>query len=123
MDKNRTLAALSALGHETRLDVFRLLVQTGEAGLAAGEIGTRLGVRANTLSANLWVLSQAGMIFSRREGRSIRYFADMEGMRGLLGFLMEDCCGGNPGACRPALDDIFADCAAASCCGGSAGTC
>ncbi|WP_108259688.1 ArsR/SmtB family transcription factor [Mangrovicoccus ximenensis] len=118
MDKNRTLAALSALGHETRLDVFRLLVQAGAEGLPAGAIGTRLGVRPNTLSANLSILAQAGMVFSRREGRSIRYFADMEGMRGLLGFLMEDCCGGNPGACRSVLDAITGP--EAGCCGAEA---
>lgn len=106
MDKNSTLAALSALGQETRLDVFRLLVQAGEGGMLAGEISDRLDVRQNTMSSNLAILHQAGLVSNRREGRAIRYFADMEGMRGLLGFLMEDCCGGRPELCQPVIDQI-----------------
>ena len=94
MEKNRTLDALSALGQETRLDVFRLLVRAGPQGQAAGEIAEALGVRPNTLSSNLNILSVAGLVRSTREGRSIRYFANMDTMRDLLGFLLEDCCGG-----------------------------
>lgn len=106
MDKKATLAALSALSQETRLEVFRLLVRTGPAGLRAGEIAERLGARQNTMSTNLAVLARAGLIHSAREGRSMRYFADLEGMRGLLAFLMEDCCGGRPEACAPLLDAL-----------------
>ena len=72
MDKKLTLAALAALGQETRLDIFRLLVRAGPDGLAAGEIAEELGVLQNTLSANLSVLLRAGMVRNRREGRSIR---------------------------------------------------
>lgn len=110
MEKNRALAALSALAHELRLDVFRLLIQAGPAGMAAGDIADRLAIRANTLSNNLAILSAAGLVRSLREGRSIRYFAEMEAMRGLLGFLMQDCCGGEPGLCQPVLDQIVCNC-------------
>ena len=106
MDKNDALAALTALGQPTRLDVFRLLVRAGAAGLSAGEVGETLGVRQNTMSANLSILTQAGLIRNERQGRSIRYFADMGGMRGLLAFLMEDCCGGRPERCGPVIDEI-----------------
>ncbi|WP_349364167.1 MAG: metalloregulator ArsR/SmtB family transcription factor [Roseitalea porphyridii] len=110
MNRTQSIEALAALAHETRLDVFRLLVKRGAAGMAAGEIGETLGVRQNTMSANLAVLSRAGLIRSEREGRSITYFADFDGMRGLLGFLMEDCCGGNPALCQPVLDEIACAC-------------
>lgn len=110
MDKIKTLEALSALSQETRLDVFRLLVQAGPTGLPAGEIGERLGVRQNTMSANLSVLAHAGLIHGEREGRSIRYTADMEGLKGLLGFLMENCCGGAPELCQPVIARLTCGC-------------
>ena len=110
MDKHQSIEALAALAHETRLDVFRLLVQRGASGMAAGEIGERLGVKQNTMSANLAVLARAGLIRSERDGRSITYFAEFDGMRGLLAFLMEDCCGGNPELCQPVLDEIACAC-------------
>jgi len=106
MEKNDVLDALSALAHQTRLDVFRLLVKAGAEGLHAGAIASRLDVRQNTMSANLAVLERGGLIRSEREGRSIRYYADFDGVRGLLGFLMEDCCGGLPEQCQPLLDKI-----------------
>lgn len=106
MDKKASIAALAALGHETRIDVFRLLVRAGPGGLLAGEIGQRLEVRQNTMSAHLAVLHRAGLVRSLREGRGIRYFADFEGMRGVLGFLMEDCCGGRPELCKPVIEKI-----------------
>lgn len=106
MDRLFALNALSALSQETRLDVFRLLVRLGPAGLCAGEIAENLGVRQNTMSVNLAVLARAGLIRSEREGRSIRYFADLDGMRRLLGFLMEDCCGGRPESCRLLLEEL-----------------
>ena len=90
--------------------MFRLLVRTGPDGLPAGDIGQRLGVRQNTMSAHLAVLHQAGLVRNRREGRSIRYFADMDGIRGLMGFLLEDCCGGRADLCRPVLDEIACAC-------------
>ena len=92
---------LSALGHEGRLAIFRLLVRAGPAGIAAGEIARVLDVPPSSLSANLNVLSHAGLAVSRREGRSIIYCADYGAMSGLLGFLMEDCCNGAPQICAP----------------------
>lgn len=110
MDKPNALTAFAALSQDTRLDAFRLLIRAGSDGMAAGEIADRLGVRQNTMSANLSILSQAGLIRSQRQGRSIRYFADLDGVRGLLAFLMEDCCGGNPDQCQPILDTIACPC-------------
>ncbi len=106
MDINQALPAFAALSQHTRLDVLRLLIKAGTDGLRAGEIGDRLGVRQNTMSANLSVLLAAGLVKNEREGRAIRYVADFDGIRGLLAFLMEDCCGGNPALCQPVLDDI-----------------
>jgi ArsR family transcriptional regulator len=110
MDKSNAIEALHALAQETRLDVFRLLVKRGADGMAAGDIAEALGVKQNTMSANLAVLARAGMVRSEREGRVIRYYADFDGMRSLLGFLMEDCCGGNPDLCKPVLDEIVCAC-------------
>jgi DNA-binding transcriptional ArsR family regulator len=93
--------ALSALAHEGRLAVFRLLVKAGPDGVAAGEIARKLDILPNTLSASLTLLAHAGLIASRREGRSIIYSADYARMTRLLGFLMEDCCNGNPSICAP----------------------
>ncbi|WP_243614402.1 ArsR/SmtB family transcription factor [Shimia aestuarii] len=110
MEKNDALAAFSALSQPTRLDVFRLLVEVGEAGMSAGDIATALDVRQNTLSANLSVLLHAGLVRNLREGRSIRYFADTDGLRGLLGYLLRDCCGGRPEICDPLIEDIACSC-------------
>lgn len=106
MDQSAALDALSALAQETRLAVFRLLVRTGDEGMNAGEIAAALGVRQNTLSTNLAVLARAGLVTSERRGRSVRYFADLDGMRALLRFLMQDCCGGQPAKCQPLLDEL-----------------
>lgn len=101
MEIQAAVAALSALAHEGRLRIFRMLVREGVMGLAAGEIGRRLEVLPNSLSANLNVLAHAGLVRSRRQGRSIIYTAEYDRMRGLLGFLVEDCCGGSPEICSP----------------------
>jgi len=93
------LTGLGALAQESRLGVFRLLVQRGPAGLAAGEIGERVGIPATTLSFHLAQLSQASLVTSRRAGRSIIYAADYAGMRALMDYLMKNCCQG--GACAP----------------------
>ena len=106
MDKIRALEAFAALGQSTRLDVFRLLIKAGEAGMSAGDIGDTLGVRQNTMSANLSILARSGLIRNEREGRCIRYFADMDSVRGLLAFLMEDCCAGRPELCQPVIDEL-----------------
>jgi DNA-binding transcriptional ArsR family regulator len=107
----RAVEALSALAHESRLSVFRLLVRAGREGLPAGEIARKLDVLPNTLSANLTVLANAGLVAARREGRSVIYSADYERMSGLLGFLMEDCCNGDAAICAP-----LADIARRACC-------
>ncbi|HTX48272.1 MAG TPA: metalloregulator ArsR/SmtB family transcription factor [Caulobacteraceae bacterium] len=98
------VAALSALAHPGRLDVFRLLVRAGPEGMAAGEIARATGSLPSTLSANLNILAGAGLASSRREGRSIFYAAGYERMRELLAYLMEDCCGGQPEICGPLVE-------------------
>lgn len=101
MEKLAAVTALGALAHEGRLDVFRLLVRAGPDGMAAGEIARTTGAIQSTLSANLNILSRSGLIVSQRSGRSIIYRAAYDQMRELLGFLMEDCCGGKPEICAP----------------------
>lgn len=101
METTAAVAALSALAHEGRLEIFRLLVKAGDPGMAAGEIARATGVLPNTLSSNLSILSAAGLVASRREGRSIIYTAAYDRMRDLLAFLMEDCCAGAPAVCAP----------------------
>ncbi|HEV2363305.1 MAG TPA: metalloregulator ArsR/SmtB family transcription factor [Caulobacteraceae bacterium] len=101
MEMTTATDALSALAHPGRLGVFRLLVRAGPKGLAAGDIARATGSLANTLSANLNILAAAGLVRSRREGRSIIYSAGYERMRALLAFLMEDCCAGSAEICAP----------------------
>lgn len=98
--------ALSALAHHHRLAVFRLLVRAGAEGMAAGEIAREVGALPNTLSTHLTILAHAGLIQSRRDGRSVIYSADYDGMRRLLGFLVSDCCAGRPEICAPLVDAI-----------------
>lgn len=86
------VAQLSALAHETRLEVFRLLVRAGHGGLPAGEIALRLDVALPTLSFHLRHLREADLIASRRDGRSIIYSANYQAMGDLVGFLGENCC-------------------------------
>ncbi|MEO5493448.1 MAG: metalloregulator ArsR/SmtB family transcription factor [Sphingomonas sp.] len=105
--------ALAALGHASRLAVFRLLVKAGEEGMAAGAIAQEIGALPNTLSTHLTILSHAELIHSRRAGRSVIYLANYEGMRDLLGFLVADCCGGRPEICAP-LADLAQDCCPAA---------
>jgi ArsR family transcriptional regulator len=112
MEKPTAISALSALAHEGRLDIFRLLVRAGAEGMAAGEIARTTGAAASTQSVNLAILSRAGLIASRRDGRSIIYAAAYDQMRDLLGFLMEDCCGGRPEICAPLAALVSQPCAA-----------
>jgi DNA-binding transcriptional ArsR family regulator len=104
MESTSAVTALAALAHPGRLEVFRLLVKAGREGVAAGEIARATGSLANTLSANLNVLAGAGLVTSRRVGRSIIYSAAYEPMRELLAFLVEDCCGGKPEICAPLVE-------------------
>lgn len=101
--------ALSALAHEGRLQIFRHLVRAGEDGLPAGEIARATGSLSNTLSANLNILAGAGLLASRREGRSVIYTVEYARMRDLLAFLMEDCCQGRKEVCAP-LAEICNSC-------------
>jgi ArsR family transcriptional regulator len=94
MEKTDTIAALAALAQENRLDVFRLLVQTGPKGLAAGAVAEKLSIAPNTLSFHLDRLRTAGLIGVKREGRSLIYAARYETMNGLLAYLTENCCSG-----------------------------
>ena len=110
MESNTVTSAFSALSQKTRLDVFRLLIKAETTGLLAGELGERLDVKQNTMSANLTVLLNAGLVRNERQGRTIRYFADFEAIQGLLAFLMEDCCGGRPELCKPIIDEIVCAC-------------
>jgi ArsR family transcriptional regulator len=110
MDISTTVKALGALAQESRLKAFRLLVNSGPEGLAAGEIARRLDIPHNTLSSHLAILSNAGLLSSRRESRSIIYSIDFDGTRELLAFLMEDCCHGQPELCEPVLDSLLSRC-------------
>ena len=110
MEITFAVEALGALGQESRLRVFRLLVQRGLEGMPAGEIAEYLGVPSNTMSSHLAVLARAGLVSSRKQGRSVIYAVDVEGTRKLLAFLVEDCCQGKPDVCRPLIASALACC-------------
>jgi ArsR family transcriptional regulator len=97
MKSKEAVRALAALAQETRLTIFRLLVEAGRAGLAAGEIGAAAGVAPTNLSFHLKALSHAGLVQSRQDGRYIYYSAQYEHMRGLVAFLTENCCAADRG--------------------------
>ena len=111
MESPRVVKRLSALAQDSRLAVFRLLVRAGRDGVAAGEIARQLRITPNTLSTHLGILTNADLVVSRRDGRSIIYAADYESMSELLLYLMEDCCQGRPEVCAP-----LAEVARAACC-------
>jgi ArsR family transcriptional regulator len=110
MDTSRALAGLSALAQESRLKVFRLLIRQGPDGMAAGDIADKLKLPHNTLSAHLGILSRAGLVTSRKKGRSIIYSVDLAGTRELLSFLVEDCCRGKREVCQPLIAAALAEC-------------
>lgn len=99
METMNVISALSALAQESRLAAFRLLVQAGPQGLAATKIAEALGLAPSSLSFHLKELTYAKLIRQVREGRSLIYSVNFETMNGVLGFLTENCCGGNP--CTP----------------------
>src|SRR5262250_2685117 len=101
MKRSAVIGALGALAQETRLDIFRMLVQRGPEGMPAGEIGARLGQPSPTMSFHLNQLRFAGLVTSRRESRSIIYSANFKAMNGLLSYLTENCCGGRGELCAP----------------------
>ena len=92
MEKMEIIGGLAALAQETRLDVFRLLVEAGTTGMPAGQIGAELGVPSATLSFHLKELRNAGIVSCRKEGRLAIYAADYGAMNALLGYLTENCC-------------------------------
>jgi ArsR family transcriptional regulator len=117
MEIQDAVAGLSALGHEGRLAIFRLLVVAGPEGVASGEIARRLHSPPSTMTANLNIMAHAGLVLSRREGRSILYSANYPAMGQLLAYLMQDCCGGRPEVCAPLVEI-----AATACCAVPAGS-
>ncbi len=106
MEINQASEAFAALSQNMRLSALKTLLKAGENGLLAGELASKLGARPNTLSANLTILTNAGLIVRNREGRNIRYIANMNSIRRLLGFLLQDCCGGQPELCQPVLNEL-----------------
>ncbi len=104
MEINEAANVLSSLGLEGRLAIFRLLVRAGPRGVKAGDIAGALSSPPSTLTANLNVLSHAGLITRRRDGRMILYSANFGRMRELLAFLLADCCNGEPDICVPLMD-------------------
>ena len=101
MKKSTVIGALGALAQETRLDIFRLLVEKGPEGSPAGQLGARLNQPSPTMSFHLSQLRFAGLVESRRESRSIIYSANFKLMTNLLAYLTENCCGGRPELCAP----------------------
>ncbi len=106
METQTAIQAFSALAHEQRLSLFRLLVKAVPDALPAGEIARRLSLPASTLSGHLSALQQAGLIRAERQSRSILYSIDQQGTAGLIRFLMEDCCAGRPDICGVDLKEM-----------------
>ena len=102
MKTDEAVIALEALAQESRLGIFRLLVEAGPEGLAAGRIAGRMKLPGPTLSFHLAQLKQAGLVACRREGTSLIYSADFGAMNALVGFMTENCCGGHSAQCAPA---------------------
>ncbi|HTZ78404.1 MAG TPA: helix-turn-helix domain-containing protein [Stellaceae bacterium] len=102
MNSDRAVAALAALAHETRLSIFRMLVERGPEGLSAGVIAERLGIPPSSLTFHVQHLHRAGLVTQRRLSRQLIYAADFQSMNGLVGFLTENCCGRGAAVCAPA---------------------
>ncbi|MFA6062676.1 MAG: metalloregulator ArsR/SmtB family transcription factor [Gallionella sp.] len=100
MDASKVVKALAALAQSTRLETYRLLVACGPEGMAAGQIAERLNASAATMSFHFKTLSHAGLIESRQDGRFVYYSANFDVMNGMVAYLTENCCGGNPAACN-----------------------
>ena len=110
MKESDAVAALSALAHEHRLRIFRLLVTQAPYGVPAGEIAERLRISPTSLSFHLKELDHAGLVTATREGRFVRYAVRVEGMRRLLAYLTEDCCRGNPQLCGATVKKVRSVC-------------
>lgn len=116
MESKVVVRALAALAHESRLAVFRLLVQAGPAGLSAGELSSQLGIAPSALSFHFKDLLHAGLLHQRPDGRRLIYSAHFEHMQGLLAYLSENCCQGQP--CEVSADTACgAGCDAGTGCG------
>ncbi len=103
METKNAVAALAALAQDNRLDIFRLLVEAGPDGMAAGHVAEKLGLAPNTLTFHFDRLRAAGLVTVRRDGRSMIYAARFEAMNGLVSFLTENCCQGSLAGCGPAV--------------------
>ncbi len=102
METKSVISALAALAQESRLAIFRFLIQVGNDGIAASKIGEHLGIAPSSLSFHLKELTHASLVVSRQDGRFVIYAANYDMMNQVLGFLTENCCGGN--ACSPASE-------------------
>jgi DNA-binding transcriptional ArsR family regulator len=105
METNHAVKALAALAQETRLSIFKLLVEAGPTGLAAGEIAAAVGVAPTNLSFHLKELAHAGLVHSRQDGRFVFYSAHYGHMNELIGYLTEHCCERDGGGCKPCNTD------------------
>jgi DNA-binding transcriptional ArsR family regulator len=113
LSEGLAISALAALAQPTRLAIFRLLVKHEPIGVTAGVIAETIGAPHNTLSTHLAILVRAGLLRSSREGRTIIYRSDIEGMRSVIAFLVDDCCNGHPELCDLVAADAAACCAPA----------
>lgn len=110
MDDTAIIEALAALAQPTRLAAFRIVVEHEPNGLPAGEIARKLDVPQNTMSTHLAQLTRAGLLISDKQGRTITYRAQIDQMRAVMGYLVNDCCGGRPELCDPLIQDITPCC-------------
>ena len=113
LSEGHAISALAALAQPTRLAIFRLLVKHEPVGITAGVIAETVGAPHNTLSSHLAILVRAGLLRSSRDGRTIIYRSDVEGIRSVIAFLVNDCCDGHPELCNLVAADAAACCAAA----------
>jgi ArsR family transcriptional regulator len=115
LSESHAISALAALAQPTRLAIFRLLIKHEPIGITAGVIAETIGAPHNTLSTHLAILVRAGLLRSTREGRTIIYQSNVEGMRVVIGYLVNDCCDGHPELCNlVAMDASKACCAPGS---------
>jgi DNA-binding transcriptional ArsR family regulator len=110
MKKTQALEAFGALSQETRLDIFRRLIRAHPDPMAAGDLAKELDVPPSTLSTHLGILARAGLVKAERQGRTILYASDTEGVRQLLTFLINDCCRGQPEICKPLFEALTPAC-------------
>jgi DNA-binding transcriptional ArsR family regulator len=110
LSEPHAISALAALAQPTRLAIFRLLIKHEPVGITAGVIADTIGAPHNTLSSHLAILVRAGLLRSTREGRTIIYRSNVEGMRALIGFLVSECCDGHPELCNLVAADATACC-------------